>query len=653
MYVKTEMKNNIDNRTLDEFQSNICQFLDIGNADEMNVYTNALEEVDVNKKLSSLLELCFNILSKNSKKNTGNQQQDRLLSYLSYFVSFFESVISGESVNRFFVSVENIETALGLVPKSYFENISNKVKILLKNYEIKEMPDSLINISDDKIIHKIRTLRELKNNVRHINLGTDELREHFEEICNLFEFSLVLLASIQPKGSDKEELEKKNSRISELEGEKERFQSSFDALNEENKNLKLSLRETTIELQNSIDEKNKVISSLEAKITECKKNEDRMAEEFNVIKKRSEDQAINYQNEVSKLKDHISLLKNNIDEIDSKDSEIAKLKAKIGSFEQHKSEQSKQSAYLKSQLELYNDLKKKYDKACDMNKSLNTELNEVKNENKSLMKKLSQIESELDRSKGSKADLHDKEKEIISLNESISNSKDEIAALQNKIKSLSNSNKHYIKENEMLSDKNASLRELHEMKTEMINQLKTQIQSFHDLKADYDRLQEQVSKKEELAQQLQAENILISQQLSKKTEVIQEVIKKHSESQKEVDSLKSLISEKLDYIGDFDRLKQELESLKFENQSLNTENENLHRKLSSVQELHRSQSEKFKSKSIELQRTNAKLTDKITHLESQNLEYKELLDTQRMLIDQNKPFKYNSTSGFSFSSSKY
>ncbi|OHT00570.1 hypothetical protein TRFO_07905 [Tritrichomonas foetus] len=157
--------------------------IDLGDPDQVNLYTEILAERNLNRqfpKLCQLLEILLKNFSPNKQKNSTNDQNRRLVSYLQQCVSIFEAFSSNdEEIIQKVCS--NSYLAEKFIHRDFFVKEADRLKSVLPHIQ-------LTSPLSTQIPFKLENIKKIRQEVE-LSSNPDELRNSFGEICALFEFS--------------------------------------------------------------------------------------------------------------------------------------------------------------------------------------------------------------------------------------------------------------------------------------------------------------------------------------------------------------------------------------------------------------------------------------------------------------------------------
>lgn len=615
-----------------QIQSDIDRYIDINDASQIFLYRSALEDTNPHEKLIKLAKLSSVIFSKNFTTSSVQQKEQtkRLLSYLSYFVSFFESLASGQTVSKFFVGIDNLETALGLIPKSFFENMSKKTEEFLNNFEPSLDSDlGLVEYNHNDFLRRIRDVKDLKAKVKHLEMSKEELKEHFEEICNLFEYSLVLNTFRSVPERSNEKITEKDRHISYLRSEKEELEMKYEELSEKLDGLnglaekldESKNRETL--LQKELEEKNLVIDKLKSKISEMQKAEESLSGEysniqsnFEIYKRKTNEMSNTYRFEIEKLQEKI-----NQHEVKSSQREV---------YEKKIDELNSEVARLER---AHSTLANKYDEISTQYKQLKIDYERVNNLNEELVDNLRELNSKVKHDARENTHYNNRIAELETENKELKTKlqqklffEAEIRSLQSELLELKTHNSRLITENKQKdseitklevslthAEDSKNMEKLLDDKTATIQQLMNQISILQDARSRYNDLLEKFEELDNEVKIHKKKENELNLALNKKDEFVQKIMEKCNSMQEENRKLKEKIADQFDNIQ-AEELKSRIQSLTRKNDELEIEKKSLSDKLVSTKELLRKQRE-------QKNKENRQVAD-----------YKQIVDAQKVML---------------------
>lgn len=338
---------------------NLDKIIDIGNPAQVQLYTDILSEQNSQNKIEKIIKLISMIQSNlienpnNSTKlttqntPTQSEQISRLLGHLQHFVSILQSFSFDSEFLDLFIS--NKEPSSKLIPSQFFEAESKRLQAFLQTFPDKSLVDTVLSqINPEFLTQKLKELRLIQNKVEN-STNVLELRNHFQEICTLFEFSsilndrLIVKLSNQPKfascpDSHQQEIEFMSKKLKEKEILNEKYEIELEKLrqlcqNFSNKSDELIVRnqkykqekiqllnqiqefkqrngndETDLRIQNLEKEKQEILDSKNKEIEDLVKKINKISKDFDSLK----DQYNNLQHDDSK--GDISLMNSDVSE---------------------------------------------------------------------------------------------------------------------------------------------------------------------------------------------------------------------------------------------------------------------------------------------------------------------------------------------------
>ena len=377
---------------INQLSDQLSQHLDLGNSEQIKLDYDIKAETNNSLKLMKMIQLSIKIFNENVHTNDCNisEQNKRLIEHLNHCVSFFEilsSDIKDENQIQQFLNSKNYSTTLRLVPKQYFETLSNEIRQIAEqikeeantnfensfdfgNENKEEFKSILCSFDENELIDKIKEIRKIRSKVDFMK-KPEEIKNVFYEICSLFELTTLFLTFKFKKGDgtdtnsqsnqlDSIELQKEIEKLKTLLQQKEQ---ENDSLNKENESLKESLSKET---ENSLS------------------NESETENKLSLI-----------QNENEQLKREIQNIKNLYEEC-QKENEILKQersKSEETLSDEMSTIQSKFAAYQKQAQNFMTEKEEEIEKLETQNKQISLQLQNKQKEINQLMEKINENDS--------------------------------------------------------------------------------------------------------------------------------------------------------------------------------------------------------------------------------------------------------------------